>query len=220
MPDRRCNLGFKHRGDFGAACIAKIIHFIPCARLPQAPISAAQTIAAGNDMATQTEKATQGAAETTLTLEPPAPLQNVQAEQAAGLVPLKDEQKSRSRRRSTPSSTSSSRSIPTRPNSARRSISSPRWAARRSPRPPAPPTASSTARSRRSTRIAASAPNLTQLRRTVEDLDPGRGVKPQEIVRHHPLGRRPARLFPRNISRRRPTSPPSSPPSPRARTSC
>jgi hypothetical protein len=40
--------------------------------------------------------ATQTATETanTLTLEPPQPLQTVTAEQAAGLVPLKDEQKS------------------------------------------------------------------------------------------------------------------------------
>ena len=43
-------------------------------------------------MATQTETATKS--ETTLTLEPPQPLQNVTAEQAAGLVPLKEEQKS------------------------------------------------------------------------------------------------------------------------------
>ena len=43
-------------------------------------------------MATQTQTTEAGA--TTLTLEPPAPLQTVQAEQAAGLVPLKEEQKS------------------------------------------------------------------------------------------------------------------------------
>ena len=33
--------------------------------------------------------------------------------------------------------------------------------------------------------------NLTELRQTVEELDPGRGgalAKPQEAVRHHPLG--------------------------------
>src|SRR4051812_32015277 len=41
-------------------------------------------------MATQTDTAT----ENTLTLEPPQPLQNVQPAQAAGLVPLKDEQRS------------------------------------------------------------------------------------------------------------------------------
>ena len=39
-------------------------------------------------MATQTQTTEAGA--TTLTLEPPAPLQTVQAEQAAGLVPLKE----------------------------------------------------------------------------------------------------------------------------------
>src|SRR3954471_19386368 len=43
-------------------------------------------------MATQTQTAT--ATETTLTLEPPQPLQTVQPEQAAGLVPLKEEQRS------------------------------------------------------------------------------------------------------------------------------
>ncbi len=49
-------------------------------------------------MATQTETETATAtatrSETTLTLEPPQPLQNVTTEQAAGLVPLKEEQKS------------------------------------------------------------------------------------------------------------------------------
>jgi len=43
-------------------------------------------------MATQTDTAT--ATATTLTLDPPQPLQTVTAEQAAGLVPLKEEQKS------------------------------------------------------------------------------------------------------------------------------
>jgi uncharacterized protein YaaN involved in tellurite resistance len=43
-------------------------------------------------MATQTQTTEAGAQ--TLTLEPPAPLQTVQAEHAAGLVPLKEEQKS------------------------------------------------------------------------------------------------------------------------------
>jgi len=43
-------------------------------------------------MATQTDNAT--ANESVLTLDPPQPLQNVQPSQAAGLVPLKDEQKS------------------------------------------------------------------------------------------------------------------------------
>src|ERR1043165_4810396 len=46
----------------------------------------------GQKMATQTETTEAGA--TTLTLEPPAPLQTIQAEQAAGLVPLREEQKS------------------------------------------------------------------------------------------------------------------------------
>jgi uncharacterized protein YaaN involved in tellurite resistance len=43
-------------------------------------------------MATQTDTAT--TTETTLTLEAPQPLQNVQPAQAAGLVPLKEEQRS------------------------------------------------------------------------------------------------------------------------------
>src|SRR6476620_3062017 len=43
-------------------------------------------------MASQTDTAT--ATESTLTLEPPPPLQTVQPEQAAGLVPLKEDQKS------------------------------------------------------------------------------------------------------------------------------
>src|ERR1044072_2368630 len=43
-------------------------------------------------MATQTDTAT--ATESVLTLEPPQPLQNVQPSQAAGLGPLKDEQRS------------------------------------------------------------------------------------------------------------------------------
>ena len=73
-------------------------------------------------MATQTDTAT--ATETTLTLDPPQPLQTVQPEQAAGLVPLEGGAEERSsRRRSTRSSPSWSRSIPTRPNSARRSTS-------------------------------------------------------------------------------------------------
>jgi uncharacterized protein YaaN involved in tellurite resistance len=47
-------------------------------------------------MATQTDTSTEARAGTapTLTLEAPSPLQSVQPEQAAGLVPLKDEQKS------------------------------------------------------------------------------------------------------------------------------
>jgi uncharacterized protein YaaN involved in tellurite resistance len=45
-------------------------------------------------MATQSETATSTGTAPTLTLEPPQPLQVVQAEQAAGLVPLRDEQKS------------------------------------------------------------------------------------------------------------------------------
>ena len=72
-------------------------------------------------MATQTDTAT--ATETTLTLEPPQPLQTVQPEQAAGLVPLKEEQKSALEEKVDASSPSWSRSIPTRPNSARRSTS-------------------------------------------------------------------------------------------------
>jgi hypothetical protein len=43
-------------------------------------------------MATQTQTTEAGAQ--TLTLDPPAPLQTVEAAQASGLVPLKDEQKS------------------------------------------------------------------------------------------------------------------------------
>src|SRR4030095_10312411 len=42
-------------------------------------------------MATQTETATQTAS--TLTLDPPKPLQIVEPQQAAGLVPLKEDQK-------------------------------------------------------------------------------------------------------------------------------
>ena len=46
-------------------------------------------------MATQTETATavENATASTLTLEAPAPLQTVQPAQAAGLVPLKEDQK-------------------------------------------------------------------------------------------------------------------------------
>src|SRR5688572_1494142 len=49
----------------------------------------------GDDMATQTETATaiENATASTLTLEAPAPLQTVTPGQAAGLVPLKEEQK-------------------------------------------------------------------------------------------------------------------------------
>ncbi len=37
--------------------------------------------------------------------------------------------------------------------------------------------------------------DLTELRKTVEDLDPGRGVEAAQVVRHHPVGQQPARLF-------------------------
>src|SRR5918993_4407849 len=45
-------------------------------------------------MATQTQTQTETQTASTLTLDPPPALQTVQPEQAAGLVPLKDEQKS------------------------------------------------------------------------------------------------------------------------------
>jgi hypothetical protein len=72
-------------------------------------------------MATQTETATQTAS--TLTLDPPKALQVVEPQQAAGLVPLKEDQKSQLEERVEASSPSWSRSIPTRPSSARRSTS-------------------------------------------------------------------------------------------------
>ena len=73
-------------------CLSYIIHVIPCAGAPQAPISGRHKRSGKRHG--HPDRNRDPDRPRTLTLEPPQPLQIVQPEQAAGLVPLKEEQKS------------------------------------------------------------------------------------------------------------------------------
>ena len=137
-------------------------------------------------MATQTQTTEAGAQ--TLTLEPPAPLQSVQAEQAAGLVPLKDEQKSQLDEKVESfvaelvaldaNSPEFGKKVDQLTTMGRREIAEAAGASNRFLDRPVKAIDKDTG-------IGA---DLTQLRRTVEDLDPGRGVKPRKLFGFIPWG--------------------------------
>jgi uncharacterized protein YaaN involved in tellurite resistance len=140
-------------------------------------------------MATQTETEAQGAA--TLTLEPPAPLQNVQPEQAAGLVPLKTEQKSQLEEKVDSfvaelvaldsNSPDFGKKVDQLTTMGRKEISDAAGASNRFLDRPV----------RSIDKDSGIGANLTELRKTVEDLDPGRGGaigKPRKLFGIIPWG--------------------------------
>lgn len=139
-------------------------------------------------MATQTEAATQTATETTLTLEPPAPLQNVQAEQASGLVPLKAEQKSALEERVDTfvaelvaldaNSPEFGKKVDQLTTMGRKEIAEAAGASNRFLDRPI----------KAIDKDSGIGANLTELRKTVEGLDPGRGVKPRKLFGLIPWG--------------------------------
>ena len=141
-------------------------------------------------MATQTATETAGAS--TLTLEPPQPLQTVTAEQAAGLVPLKDEQKSALEAKVEafvdelvaldPNSPDFGKKVDQLTSMGRKEIAE---AASHSNRFLDRPVKAIDA----DTGIGA---DLTELRRTVEDLDPARGnlSRPRRLFGFIPFGNR------------------------------
>jgi uncharacterized protein YaaN involved in tellurite resistance len=138
-------------------------------------------------MATKTE--TDSA--TTLTLEPPAPLQNVQAEQAAGLVPLKEEQKTQLQSKVDSfvdelvaldsNSPEFGKKVDQLTTMGRKEIAEAAGASNRFLDRPVKAIDKDTG-------IGA---DLTALRKTVEDLDPGRGgviAKPRKLFGFIPWG--------------------------------
>jgi uncharacterized protein YaaN involved in tellurite resistance len=140
-------------------------------------------------MATQTETQTQGAA--TLTLEPPAPLQSVQPEQAAGLVPLKDEQRSALEAKVDgfvnelvaldSNSPDFGKKVDQLTTMGRREIAEAAGASNRFLDRPV----------KSIDKDSGIGANLTELRKTVEDLDPGRGGaigKPRKLFGIIPWG--------------------------------
>lgn len=137
-------------------------------------------------MATQTQTTEAGA--TTLTLEPPAPLQTVQAEQAAGLVPLKEEQKSELEAKVDSfvaelvaldaNSPEFGKKVDQLTTMGRKEINEAANASNRFLDRPVKAIDKDTG-------IGA---DLVSLRRTVEDLDPGRGIKPRKLFGFIPWG--------------------------------
>ncbi len=137
-------------------------------------------------MATQTQTTEAGAQ--TLTLDPPAPLQTVQAEQASGLVPLKDEQKSQLDEKVDAfvaelvaldaNSPEFGKKVDQLTTMGRKEISEAAGASNRFLDRPVKAIDKDTG-------IGA---DLTELRKTVEDLDPGRGVKPRKLFGIIPWG--------------------------------
>jgi len=141
-------------------------------------------------MATQTQLAIETAPDSanTLTLEPPQPLQNVLPEQAAGLVPLKDEQKDALEEKVDTfvaelvaldaNSPDFGKKVDQLTSMGRKEISE---AASHSNRFLDRPIKAID----KDTGIGA---NLMELRKTVEGLDPGRGVKPRKLFGIIPWG--------------------------------
>lgn len=137
-------------------------------------------------MATQTQTTDAGAQ--TLTLDPPAPLQTVDAAQAAGLVPLKDEQKSQLDEKVESfvnelvaldaNSPEFGKKVDQLTTMGRKEISEAAGASNRFLDRPVKAIDKDTG-------IGA---DLTELRKTVEDLDPGRGVKPRKLFGIIPWG--------------------------------
>ena len=148
-------------------------------------------------MATQTETTTATELETasTLTLDPPAALQNVAPAQAAGLVPLKDEQKSELEDKVDSfvnelvaldaNSPDFGKKVDQLTTMGRKEIME---AAGHSNRFLDRPVKAIDA----DTGIGA---NLTELRKTVEEPRSGPGREAAQAVRDHPLGQFAARLF-------------------------
>jgi uncharacterized protein YaaN involved in tellurite resistance len=141
-------------------------------------------------MATQTDTAT--AAATTLTLDPPQPLQTVQPEQAAGLVPLKEDQKSALEERVDSfvaelvaldsNSPEFGKKVDQLTTMGRKEIAEAAGHSNRFLDRPVKAISSDTG-------IGA---DLTQLRKTVEDLDPARGniSRPRRLFGLIPFGNR------------------------------
>ena len=140
-------------------------------------------------MATQTETAIK--TDTTLTLEPPQPLQSVTTAQAAGLVPLKDEQKDALEEKVDAfiadlvaldaNSPEFGKKVDQLTGMGRKEIAEAAGASNRFLDRPVKAIDKDTG-------IGA---NLTQLRKTVEDLDPGRGgalAKPRKLFGIIPWG--------------------------------
>src|SRR3954467_10708614 len=142
-------------------------------------------------MATQTDNAT--ATESVLTLDPPQPLQNVQPAQAAGLVPLKAEQKTQLEERVDTfvnelvaldsNSPEFGKKVDQLTTMGRKEIAEAAGASNRFLDRPV----------KSIDKDSGIGANLTQLRKTVEDLDPGRGgalTKPRKLFGLIPLGNR------------------------------
>lgn len=142
-------------------------------------------------MATQTQTGTATETASTLTLDPPQPLQTVQPEQAAGLVPLKEDQKSQLDEKVDQfvnelvaldsNSPDFGKKVDQLTSMGRKEIAE---AAGHSNRFLDRPVKAID----KDTGIGA---NLTELRRTVEDLDPGRGgalSKPRKLFGLIPMG--------------------------------
>src|SRR3954451_1012816 len=140
-------------------------------------------------MATQTDTAT----ESTLTLEPPQPLQNVQPAQAAGLVPLKEDQKSQLEEKVDAfvgelvaldsNSPEFGKKVDQLTTMGRKEIAEAAGASNRFLDRPV----------KSIDKDSGIGANLTQLRKTVEDLDPGRGgalTKPRKLFGIIPFGNR------------------------------
>ena len=137
-------------------------------------------------MATQTQTTEAGA--TTLTLEPPAPLQTVKAEQAAGLVPLKEGEKSQLDEKVDAfvaelvaldaNSPEFGKKVDQLTTMGRKEINEAANASNRFLDRPVKAIDKDTG-------IGA---DLVSLRRTVEDLDPGRGIKPRKLFGFIPWG--------------------------------
>lgn len=136
-----------------------------------------------------TETATKN--ETTLTLEAPAPLQTVQAEQAAGLVPLKEEQKTQLEERVDTfiaelvaldaNSPEFGRKVDQLTGMGRKEIAEAAGASNRFLDRPV----------KAIDKDSGIGANLTELRKTVEQLDPGRGgalAKPRKLFGIIPWG--------------------------------
>jgi uncharacterized protein YaaN involved in tellurite resistance len=142
-------------------------------------------------MASQTDTAT--ASESVLTLDPPQPLQSVLPEQAAGLVPLKTEQKTQLEEKVDSfvaelvaldsNSPEFGKKVDQLTSMGRKEIAEAAGASNRFLDRPVKAIDKDTG-------IGA---NLTQLRKTVEDLDPGRGgalTKPRKLFGFIPFGNR------------------------------
>jgi uncharacterized protein YaaN involved in tellurite resistance len=137
-------------------------------------------------MATQTQTDTSSA--TTLTLEPPAPLQSVQAEQAAGLVPLKADEKTQLDSKVDAfvaelvaldaNSPEFGKKVDQLTTMGRKEISEAASASNRFLDRPV----------KAIDKDSGIGADLIQLRTTVEGLDPGRGIKPRKLFGIIPWG--------------------------------